>query len=132
MSNTISIEDVISCIRDSQGIAPKRVIQESSLIEDDLGITGDDGCDLLTDIEKRFGISFKGSDGSLREAFDLEPDEYLFHSEGCNPFALLLELFGRTMERVKPITVGDLHRAILKVGLQPFPNSATSSSCNQN
>lgn len=131
MSNTISIEDVISCIRDSQGIGPKPVILESTLIESDLGITGDDGCDLLADIEKHFGISFKGPDGSLREAFDLESDEYLFHSEGCNPFALILELFGRAVEKVKPITVGDLHRAILKVSLQTPPNSTSPTGCKQ-
>ena len=51
------------------------------IFEDDLGITGDDGIDLMEAVEKEYGISLS----SAREMLALNPNEYLFHGEGFGP-----------------------------------------------
>ncbi len=114
MNPTISIDELIAFIREHQGISPKQEITESSFLENDLGITGDDGCELIQAIERRFGILFSGSDGSLGEAFDLREGERLFHSEGMNLFWLIHRLFGLDPENVKAVTVGTLHLAVCR------------------
>ena len=83
----------------------------SSLLEADLGITGDDGSELLEAIQNHFVMSFVGSDGTIRDAFDLGEKQYLFHSEGVGPFALIASLFGKDVENVKPLSIDQLHQA---------------------
>ena|SRR3569833_1156039 len=114
MTTAISMDELIAFIREHQGISPKQEITESSLLENNLGITGDDGCELIQAIERQFGILFSRSGGSLGEAFDLSEGECLFHSEGTNLFWLTHRLFGRDQENVKAITVGDLHLAVCR------------------
>ncbi|OBV39400.1 hypothetical protein [Janthinobacterium psychrotolerans] len=104
---TATFDDVVRAIRASQSIPGHVMITGATLLEDELGITGDDGCDLLADLERSFAISFAGSDGSLREAFGLDQDQFLFHGEGWNPLALFRK------ENVKPLTVGQLHQVIV-------------------
>ncbi len=87
-------------------------VTEDSLIEDDMGITGDDGTDLLLDIEKEFDISFLGNDGSIREAFNLQPNEYLFHSEGVRG---IFDFLFKPKEIVKPLTVRQLYEVIISL-----------------
>jgi acyl carrier protein len=111
MSLEVTLENLISIIRECQGFSEKDRITEASLLEKDLGISGDDGSELLEAIEKQFDISFAGSDGSLRDAFGLSEGQYLFHSEGMNLFWLIASLFGRGSENVKSITVGELYLA---------------------
>ena len=108
------INGLIAFIRKHQGISQNKLISETSLLEKDLGITGDDGCELLEAIEKEFSLSFLGSDGSLREVFGLSDGQYLFHSEGVGLFSAIASLFGRDVENVKAISVGDLYSAISK------------------
>ncbi len=115
MNTMILLSDVISFIKENQGIGSSREISESTLLESDLGITGDDGIELLEDLEKRFDISFAGSDGSLREAFGLEKNEFLFHGEGFDFFGISASLFGRAHTRVKALSVGELHRVIVSI-----------------
>jgi len=114
MIGTVTLEEVIACIRESQGIKEARSITDTTLLERDLGITGDDGIELLEGLQKQFGVSFSGSDGTLREAFGLKKDEYLFHSEGFSLLLMIANFFGCPIEKVKPISVGQLHRVILK------------------
>ncbi len=111
MSIDVTLESLFSIIREHAGFSEKDVITEASLLEKDLGITGDDGCELLEAIEKKFTISFTGSDGSLREAFGLTEGQYLFHSEGMELSMWIASLFGRDSENVKAITVGELYLA---------------------
>ncbi|GAA5172832.1 DUF1493 family protein [Viridibacterium curvum] len=114
MTSTVTLAEVIACIRDSQGIKEAKPISEATLLERDLGITGDDGSELLEELQKRFGVSFTGADGTLREAFGLEEDEYLFHSEGMSLFLMIANLFGFSIEKVKPLSVAQLHHVILE------------------
>lgn len=111
MNIDVTLESLICLIRESQGFSEKDLVTEASLLEKDLGITGDDGCELLETIEKKFNISFTGSDGSLRDAFGLKEGQFLFHSEGMGLFMWLASLFRRDAENVKAITVGELYLA---------------------
>lgn len=105
MNVTISLDELIALIRERQGISGKKEITESSRLEKDLGITGDDGCELIEAVEKKFNLFLAGPDGSYREAFGLLDGQHLFHSE-----MNLLWVFVRH-ENVKAITVGELHLA---------------------
>lgn len=111
-SSVIELEDVIAFIREHQRLGERIPITSTTFFERDLGITGDDGVELLEDIQKRFGVSFIGPDGSLSGAFGLAADEYLFHSEGFNPFLFVANLFGYAIEKVRPLSVGQLHQVV--------------------
>lgn len=115
----VTLDDVIAFIREHQGVGDGIPITATTLLENDLGITGDDGCELLEALQKRFDISFTGSDGSLREAFGLRQGEYLFHSEGIGLFQMLAGLFSRDIENIKPLSAGELHQVI--AGLRKTP-----------
>lgn len=110
-----TLDDVITFIRADQYIGEGTPITATTLLEADLGITGDDGSELLEGLQKHFAISFAGPDGSLREAFGLQPGEYLFHSEGLGFFQWLAGCFGKDIENVKPLSVGELHRVIARL-----------------
>lgn len=114
MTSATTLAELIACIRESQGIKASKSISGDSLLERDLGITGDDGDELLQAIQERFGVSFAGADGTLREAFGLEKNEYLFHSEGFSFLVMIANFFGFSIENVKPLSVAQLHRVILE------------------
>lgn len=113
MTKELTLENLISLIKKFHGISDKKLINENTLIEDELGITGDDGCELLEEIETQFKLSFTGKDGSFRALFELEENQYLFHSEGFNPMGIFPCIFGRKTENVKPISVGELYSGAL-------------------
>lgn len=115
MTRVLSIQNLIQVIRDHQRISPQIAISDDTLLEADLGITGDDGDELLESIEREFGLSFVGTDGTLREAFALKDDEYLFHSEGFGFFAFIASLFGKDLEKIKSLTVGQLYDVLLAI-----------------
>jgi acyl carrier protein len=102
-----SINNLIQVIREFHRIPQRKVISEKTLIEKDLGITGDDGVELIEEIEKIYGISFAPED------FGLTENESLFHSEGASLSGLLYWLLGRDNEYVKALTVGQLHEGLL-------------------
>lgn len=112
MNGAATLAEVIAVIREFHGLSERETVVAETRLERDLGITGDDGCELLEELEKRFFISFSDSDGTLREAFGLSHDQFLFHSEGFNPFAMIANWFGFCVENVIPLSVGDLHRVI--------------------
>lgn len=112
MSFEVTLENLIRVIRKSQGFSDTTVIMPTSLLEDDIGITGDDGCDLLNDVEKEFGISFTGQDRTIRGVFGMKEGEYLFHGEGIDLFGFIRSLVGKDSENIKPITVAQLYEAI--------------------
>jgi hypothetical protein len=108
----LTLENLIAVIRECQGFSTKDRITEQSDLEKDLGITGDDGGELLEEVEKYFSISFRGTDGTIREIFGLAPNEFLFHSEcSINFFSLISSLWRKDIEKVKSITVGQLYDA---------------------
>lgn len=102
-----TFDEVVRALRASQAIRDHVMITGATLLESGLRITGDDGCALLEDLEHAFGITFTGSDGTLRQAFGLDHDQFLFHGEGWNPLALFRK------ENVKGLSVGQLHQVIV-------------------
>jgi hypothetical protein len=111
VNNAPTLQEFIDFVRREVGISSQKQISASSLLEADLGITGDDGSELLETIQKHFAVSFFGPDGTIREAFDLEEKQYLFHSEGLGLFSVIASLFGKDVENVKPLSLGQLHEA---------------------
>lgn len=109
------ILEVISLVREFTGLRPDRPITAEARIEADLGITGDDGIDLLRAVEARFDVNLGVADGNLRRVFDLGENEFLFGSEGLEvPFVGRLRkwLTGRPQPVIRDLSVGDLHFAV--------------------
>lgn len=99
----LSIGNLIAIIREFHAISDKTEILAHSLIEADLGVTGDDGSELLAHLEETFKVNFELSD------FDLKIAQYLFQSEGFNLFSAS---FSDEMANKKDISVNCLHKAI--------------------
>jgi len=99
-----SFEQFADFIRVQCGVSAKKNITAESKFEDDLGITGDDGYDLLKATEKRFDVRLSDAEHGYSHTFDLGPGEILFQGEG------LFNYYGS----VREFTVGDLYRAVRK------------------
>ena len=118
MNREVSVEptlqQVIDFVREFSGDA-KSVITEETRLEADLGITGDDGVELLEEAEKRFGVSFVTEERSFKETFGLGENEYLFNAEGVDLLgARRLVGWIRNEPRcvVRDLTVGELWRVL--------------------
>lgn len=111
------LEDVIAFVRDYTGWK-SQVINETTQLEKDLGITGMDGVDFLQDTETFFAVSFETEGENLSTLFDLKENEYLFSSEGFDLLGIcyFLEwLRGEPHSVVKDLSVGQLHRALVRL-----------------
>jgi hypothetical protein len=51
-----SFDELAAFVREWAGIPNRKRIAPETLFEDDLGITGDDGCELLDETERRFDV----------------------------------------------------------------------------
>jgi len=112
--NDLSFEEFADFIRQWAGISRKKRIVPETELEDDLGITGDDGLDMLLATEERFVVSLHSEEHGFRETFNLAPNEFLFHSEGFGPgLPDLITLFKGHEASVVSFSVGDLYRAVL-------------------
>ena len=83
-------------------------IDPETRFERDLGMTADDGSRLLKDLEKHYGIEF-GAD-----SFELKKNECLFHSGDPDADPVVQTIFGASRTEVRPLTAGQLCRAVLK------------------
>jgi acyl carrier protein len=111
MTRTPSFNEFAEFIRERHGLSRKKQIAPETKFEDDLGITGDDGCDLLAATEKRFRVSLSSEKHGYRETFALGPNEFLFQSEG-GVFPELLTIFRGHSPVVRTFTVGELYNAV--------------------
>ena len=101
-----SFADLAKFIREWVALPRKKQIVPDTRFEEDLGITGDDGCELLEAIQKHFNAPLCEVGYGYRRTFDLGPDEYLFNSEG---------LFGSSLSgSVRDFTVGQLYDVVLR------------------
>jgi acyl carrier protein len=122
MAKTISFDQFAEFVREWAGLRKQKNITPETLFERDLGITGDDGCELLEAVEKHFDVTLHSEEDGYRETFNLTPGEYLFHSEGgfmppvheSNPLISLFnsEPVSLSTENVRAFTVGELYPAI--------------------
>ena len=106
---SLSFESFVVFLREWAHLPVSEKISFETQFERDLGITGDDGGDLLEATEKRFQIRLSSEDQGYREAFDLGPHEYLFRSEG-GIVPEPVTLFGTST--VRPFTAGELYFAV--------------------
>lgn len=109
-----TLEEVIEFVREFSG-DHKSVITEHTRLDADLGITGDDGVELLEDAEKKFGVSFVTEERSFQETFGLGDNEYLFNSEGLDLLGigrLVSWLRKEPRSVVKDLSVGELWRVL--------------------
>ncbi|MDH6308927.1 ubiquinone/menaquinone biosynthesis C-methylase UbiE [Dysgonomonas sp. PFB1-18] len=104
----LSFENFVEFINDNFIFSDKVSITKDTLVEKDLGITGDDGEEFLLAIHDEFGIDFRDETGSIRKAFNLKENEYLFQGEG-------LRLFDWKNDRIVPFTVAQFYDVIVKV-----------------
>jgi acyl carrier protein len=111
-SKSPTFNDVADFVRAWGRIPAKRQIDPETQFERDLGITGDDGSELLKAAQKKFGVDLAPDESGYRKIFGLGPNEYLFNSEGFGLGAGLMTLF--TTSSVRAFTVGELFKAIQK------------------
>jgi hypothetical protein len=104
--------DLATFVRSWAQVPDEEPIRPDTQFERDLGITGDDGGDLLLAVEKHFSIPLRTKGEGYRKAFRLEDNEYLFNSEGF-PIWELLPFAKKSV--VRAFTVGELHAAMVDV-----------------
>lgn len=121
---SLSFDDFADFIRQWAKLSRKKEITPETHFEDGLGITGDDGCDLLEATEKRFKITLSSAEHGYRKTFNLGPNEFLFHPEGFEPsLPDLLSLAGRPTPLVITFTVGQLYKAVQDALIKKVGNS---------
>ncbi|HKD61397.1 MAG TPA: DUF1493 family protein [Terracidiphilus sp.] len=104
-----SFERLADFVRKWALLRNDKQISLDTQFERDLGITGDDGTELLEAVQERYGIEFTS------ESFGLEFNEYVFRSEGFELFPIFFQsLFGKPTPEVRSFTVGELYEAVLK------------------
>lgn len=112
-----TFNEIADFVREWAFIPAKQQISRDTQFERDLGITGDDGSDLLEAAQKRFKVDLAPDEGGYRTIFNLRPNEYLFNSEG---FSIesggtdMITLFTNTNPSVRAFTVGELCEAVRK------------------
>jgi hypothetical protein len=95
-------------VRDEIGLSPKKPLQASDTLEDDLGVTGDDADEFM---------------GAFAKRFNVEPGDFDFHRyfemEGLTiwPFSILTMWLHRRWgirqyDQREPLTLAMLQRAI--------------------
>jgi len=110
-----TFEEFSDFIREFAGFSASTEIARATRFEKDLGITGDDGCDLLDEVERKFGALLHSKEHGYRKSLDLDQNEFLFNSEGFNPFELLTILLKKTeRSKVRDFTVGELFDAVCR------------------
>jgi hypothetical protein len=111
----LTFDEFANFIREYRHVFDRKRVSPETQFERDLGLTGDDGSDLLEATEKRFSVSLCSEESGLRETFNLGPNEYLFHSEGWSPFPFrFTSLLNAVEPTIREFTVGDLFEAVRK------------------
>jgi acyl carrier protein len=112
----LSFEEFAEFIREWWKVSRKKLIMPETQFERDLGLTGDDGIDLLEATQNRFDVKLATEEDGFTMTFNLTRNEYLFHSEGWGPSPQeILSIFsGRGATTVRAFTVGELFNAVKK------------------
>jgi hypothetical protein len=127
LHHTPTFHDVEVFVRDFTGVSSKKLITTDTRLEGDLGVTGDDGDELLEKASAHFGVQLAHPVHGYRQTFGLGVNECLFHSEGFDLFgiwALLGRLRNRPLPAIRDLTVGELYSAILR----SLPNNGIPGS----
>jgi len=113
--NDLTFDEFAKFIREYWHVSDRKKVSSETQFERDLGLTGDDGDDLLKATEKRFEVTLSSEETGVRETFNLGPNEYLFHSEGLDLFPFrFTSLFEAVEPIIREFTVGELFEAVRK------------------
>ena len=116
MEVELTFDEFAAWLREYWRVPVRETITLETQFERDLGVTGDDGVELLEAAEKRFKVRFESEQTGLRETFNLQPNEYLLNAEGWGPSPTeLISLFSGPSTIVRKFTVGELFDAIRKL-----------------
>jgi hypothetical protein len=128
MEASLTFGEFAGFIREYWAVPARKEIAPETRFERDLGLTGDDGGDLLLATEKQFCVALCSDETGIRKTFNLEPNEYLFHSEGLELFPFeMTSLFSTTAHSVREFTVGELYEAVRKAKAGR-PNSSEAAT----
>ncbi|WP_041257408.1 hypothetical protein [Fibrella aestuarina] len=119
---TPTFDEFASFLRERLGVRKKQVITPKTLLEDELGVTGDDGIDLLEAVERQYAISLS----PLHETFSMQPNELLFQEEGLGiHVGELSRVFKNLFRKIKepgPVMrkfqVGELYEVVCRLKQQ--------------
>jgi hypothetical protein len=120
-----SLDEVIDFVREFT--LTEREITAQTRIEEDLGVTGDDGADLLIAAEEHFRVALCDPEDGIRAVFGLGPNEYLFGPEGFDPIGLSVLvrwLRGEPKPVFRDLTVAELHEALAEAPLRATEGAA--------
>lgn len=112
-----SIDEVAAFVRRFAGLRDDASVTATTLLQADLGVTGDDGCDLLKDVASEFGIVLATPADGYHASFELAPDQQLFDDEGWGLPGLrtLARLLGAPLRApARDLSVGELHEALCR------------------
>ena len=116
MDDELTFDEYVSWLCEYRRVPAREAITPETQFERDLGVTGDDGVELLKAAEKKFNVRFESEQTGLRESFNLKPNEYLFNAEGWGPSPKeFISLFSGPSSIVRKFTVGELFDAIRKL-----------------
>lgn len=109
----LTFDQFADFIREFWCLPSRKQVTPETQFERDLGLTGDDGDELLLATVKRFEIRLGSDETGIRETFNLGRNEYLFHSEGLDLFPFrFTSLFGPEEHTVRKLTVGALFEVV--------------------
>lgn len=121
----IELSEVIAFVREYTGVSERRPIGPDTRLEADLGVTGDDGDELLREAAEQFQVDLASPADGIARTLDLGPNEYFFGPEGFDPLGIgefVRRLRGKPRARCRDLTVGELHFAIQRAPwLSPDP-----------
>lgn len=104
-----SFDELADLICKQQRLRTGQQIEAATRFEDDLGISGDDGDELLEAVEQKYGVTFTA------DSFDLQPNESLFHGEGFDGIGFMIRgIFRKPEPEIRTFTVGELHDALIR------------------
>lgn len=114
---TPGLQEVIAFVRHQSAIGDTEPIGAQTCLEADLGVSGDDGSELLLAAENHFSVILSTPDGSLSPLFGLGANEYLFSAEGMDwPLGYSFRwLFNQPTPVMHDLTAGELHAVLVQL-----------------
>jgi hypothetical protein len=114
MEDDLTFDEFAVWLRGYRKIPIRKAITPETQFERDLGITGDDGVELLEAAAQRFMVKFESEETGPRESFNLQANEYLFNAEGWGPSPGELSSLISRQSVVRKFTVGELYEAVAR------------------
>ena len=109
-----SFEDLAQVVRDSARLKRDKRIDPDTQFLRDLSITGKHGIELLSAVERHYGIEFEP------ELYERMETGELIRSGGTDESPVIQTLFGSSVPTSPSITVGQLYKAVLQ-GMSKLP-----------